>query len=405
MEDTPLRLCRIVTVPQTFQGLLREQLRWIVENDIDLTLVSSPGQQFEQVLQGVKAKAERIVMARRIAPLADFLALFKFLKFLSRSGFDIVHTSTPKAGFLGAVAGALAKIPIRIHTFTGQPWVELTGLKRRIPRECDRIIGKLVTHCYADSPSQREFLVSEGLVQPDKISVLGAGSISGVDLERFSARRWGGNIAQQTRRELGIGACATVITFVGRVTKDKGIVELVTAFETMAEQDSNLYLLLVGPFEPDLDPLPREILHRLRAHKRICIVGFSATPEKFLAAADIFCLPSYREGFGSVVIEAAALGVPAVVTRVTGLVDAVVDGVTGLVVPPKNVSSLVQALQTLIRERQLRCALGCAAKQRAIKDFDSKLINQLVVTEYLRLGQGRRLRLNPRQRFDLSKLK
>jgi len=325
-------------------------------------------------------------MERKPAPLTDLRSLVKVVRFLCQNRFDIVHSSTPKAGFLTALAGGLARVPIRIHTFTGQPWVELAGFKRRIPRECERIIGKLVTQCYADSASQREFLISEGLVAPGKIAVIGAGSISGVDLQRFSLGRWGGDAARQTRYELGIPADALVIVFVGRVTKDKGIVELLAAFEIMANSNPTVHLLLVGPFEPDQDPLPAETLRRLRSHPRVHAVGNTEKPEKFFATGDIFCLPSYREGFGSVVIEAGAMELPAVVTRVTGLVDGVVNGVTGLIVPPKDVNLLVDALHKLAGSKELRRSLGQAGRERAARIFDARIINEAVVAEYFRLA-------------------
>jgi glycosyltransferase involved in cell wall biosynthesis len=385
-SQSSLKLCRVVTVPQTFQTLLREQLRCIAAHDIELTLVCSPGPELDGVAREVAARAVGIAMERQPAPVADLRSLFKVARFLSQSRFDIVHSSTPKAGLLTALAGILARAPIRVHTFTGQPWVELAGLKRRIPRECDRITAKLATQCYADSPSQRDFLVAEGLVAPDKIAVIGAGSISGVDLQRFSLKTWGGDTARQTRRELGIPSDALVIVFVGRVTKDKGIVELLAAFEIVAKSNPAVHLLLVGPFEPERDPLPAETLGRLKSHPRIHGVGYTDTPEKFLAAGDIFCLPSYREGFGSVVVEAAAMELPAVVTRVTGLVDAVVEGVTGLIVPPKNVERLAEALRTLVGSKELRRSLGQAARQRVVRSFDARLINEAVVAEYFRLA-------------------
>jgi hypothetical protein len=166
-----------------------------------------------------------------------------------------VHSSTPKAGLLAAVAGRWLGVPIRMHTFTGQPWIELRGLRRRIPRAGDRVIGRACTHCYADSASQRDFLIRERLVPADKIAVLGAGSISGVDLERFSLAIWGGSVAAATRRELEIPERAPIVIFVGRVTKDKGIAELIEAFEILAATDADVHLVLVGPFEPERDRL------------------------------------------------------------------------------------------------------------------------------------------------------
>jgi glycosyltransferase involved in cell wall biosynthesis len=383
-----LKLCRIVTVPLTFQTLLLEQLRCILAREVDLTLVCNPAPELDQVAADVGAKKMGIPMQRKPSPLLDLLSLFRLARFFRQNHFDIVHSSTPKAGLLTALAGTLARVPVRMHTFTGQPWVELRGWKRRIPRECDRMIARLATRCYADSPSQRAFLIAEGLVDADKIFVVGAGSISGVDLKRFSLEIWGGGVALDTRRELGIPSRGLVIAFVGRVTRDKGIVELIAAFEIMANLNPEAHLVLIGPFEPEQDPLPAETLHKLKSHCRIHAVGFSATPEKYMAAADIFCLPSYREGFGSVVVEAAAMELPSVVTRVTGLVDAVEDGVTGLIVSPKSVDDLVQALQALAASKELRKKMGQAGRLRVIHSFDAQLVNDAVVAEHYRVTSG-----------------
>lgn len=380
-----LRLCRIVTVPLTFQALLWEQLRAIAAHGVDLTVVSSSGPELEAVAADIGAAAVGIPMERRPAPLSDLRSLFRLTRFFCRRRFDIIHSSTPKAGLLTALAGRLARVPVRIHTFTGQPWVELTGVRRQIPRECDRITATLATQCYADSPSQRAFLIQEKLVACDKIAVVGAGSISGVDLTRFSLTTWGGPVAVETRRELGIPESGLIIVYVGRLTKDKGITELVAAFESIVSRNAIVHLVLVGPFEAKLDPLPSATVSKLQSHSQIHCVGFTTKPEKYLAAADIFCLPSYREGFGSVVVEAAAMELPAVVTRVTGLVDAVVEGATGLIVPPKNADALAQAIQTLVDSPALRESLGRAGRQRVVRHYDSRLINEAVVAEYFRL--------------------
>jgi glycosyltransferase involved in cell wall biosynthesis len=385
-----IRLCRVATVPWLFQTLLREQLRCIVAAGIDLTLVSSPSPELAEIAADVGAVAVAIPMERAPAPRADLLALHRLRRFFAQGRFDVVHSVSPKSGLLSALGGALARVPVRLHTFTGQPWVELRGLKRQIPRMCDRLTALLATHVYADSPSQRDFLVAEGLVQSEKISVLGPGSIAGVDSARFSGATWGGEMARKTRRELGFPDDATVIIFVGRVTQDKGIVELVSAFRQIAAGEPRAHLLLVGPLEPERDPLPGTVLDVIKNHGRIRAIGFSATPEKYLAAADIFCVPSYREGFGTVAVEAAAAGLPTVVTKIVGLVDAVEAGVTGLAVPVKNVTALAEALQALVAAPGQRAALGEAGRRRAERLFDAATINQLVVAEYIRAVRGTR---------------
>ena len=381
-----MRICRAVTVPFTFETLLREQLRYLAEQGMDVTLVSSPGTILEEIGRSLHLSYHPVPMARKPEPWRDLLSLFALTKLFRHKRFDIVHSSTPKAGLLTALAGMLARVPVRVHTFTGQVWVGMGGLSRRIMRRCDWLMGHLDTHCYADSGSQREFLVNEGLIAASRISVLGAGSISGVDLERFNPEVFGGERASAPRRELGVSEQSLVILFVGRLTKDKGIRELVSAFRMLQIDGREVELILVGPFEPERDPLPRETLYELSHNPHIHVVGFSRKPEKYMAIADVFCLPSYREGFGSVVIEAAAMGVPAVVSRVVGLVDAVVGGQTGLLVPPKEVDALRCVLTKMLSSPEIRHRMGRAARERAVRDFDCRIVNRLMIEEYKKLA-------------------
>jgi len=382
----PVRLCRIVTVPITFETLYREQLTYLAHQGIDITLVSSPGVGLAAIAKSLNINYYPIPMARKAKPLRDLQALLTLVRLFKSKRFDLVHSSTPKAVLLTAIAGIIAQTPVRIHTFTGQVWVEMKGISREILRLCDWIIGHLNTQCYADSKSQRDFLVKERLVSASKIAVLGAGSVGGVDLERFKPKVFGEKSATAIRRELDISEQSFVILFVGRLTKDKGIRELVAAFLMLLSELKEIDLILVGPFEPERDPLPKEILEELSYNSRIHVVGFSEQPEKYMAAADVFCLPSYREGFGSVIVEAAAMGLPSVASRVTGLVDAVVHGETGLLVQPKDVDALKHALRRMLSSPKIRHQMGRSARRRAIRDFDSRAINQLVVEEYKKLA-------------------
>jgi glycosyltransferase involved in cell wall biosynthesis len=384
-----VRICRVVTVPITFETLYREQLAYLVHQGIDVTLVSSPGATIGEIAKSLKMHYRPIKMARKVEPFHDLRTLIILTRLLRRKRFDIIHSSTPKAGLLTALAGALARAPVRIHTFTGQVWVGMQGVTRKIMVFCDWIIGHLNTHCYADSESQRNFLVNERLVAASKLSVLGAGSVSGVDLERFSPTVFGREHVATMRRELGIARQSSVILFVGRLTKDKGIRELVSAFQMLQKDQKDVDLILVGPFEPERDPLPQETLNELSANQNIHVIGFSPEPEKYMAIADVFCLPSYREGFGSVIIEAAAMGLPSVASKVVGLVDAVVDGETGLLVPAKDELALKQALLRMISEPKIRHRMGHAARTRAVRDFDSNLINQTMLEEYKKLFASR----------------
>jgi glycosyltransferase involved in cell wall biosynthesis len=383
-----MRICRIATIPFSLIHNLGGQLDAIVEAGHELDLVCSRGPGFEDLEQRSGVTVHAIEMPRMISPIADFVALVRLWSLYRRGNFDIVHSTTPKAGLLSALAGLLAGVPLRLHTFTGQPWATLSGPLRWLARMSDRLVIRLNTQCYADSPSQRDFLIAEGLCRADQVKVLGAGSIAGVDVTKIkqAARRYP---AAETKAALSIPAHAAVIAFIGRVTRDKGIVELIKAFERVLRQYPDCHLVIVGPLEPERDALPADILKTIHDHPRIRLTGYQPAPEKYLAAADLLCLPSYREGFGNVVIEAAALRVPTVGTSIVGLEDSVVDGETGLLVPPKNEAALADALICLLSDAGKKEKMGRAAEIRTINLFSASRVNALVVQEYKTLFESK----------------
>jgi glycosyltransferase involved in cell wall biosynthesis len=281
------------------------------------------------------------------------------------------------------LAAFVALVPVRIHTFTGQVWVTKRGVKRLILKFFDKLIGSFATCVLADSPSQQDFLVAEGVLQRDKVQVIGAGSICGVDAVRFQPNN---EAKQKVRNKFGIKPDAKVILFVGRLNRDKGMLDLAAAFNTIAKQYSDVVLLLVGAEEDVPFSQIQEICHA----KSGCLhhVSFTATPEKYMAAADIFCLPSYREGFGMTIIEAAACGVPAVASRIYGITDAVEDGRTGLLFEAGNRAALIEKLQELITNNQLRLQLGNAARQRVIKLFSGETIAAEMIKLYTSLSEN-----------------
>ena len=383
-----MRICRLATVPFFLIHHLGDQIDAIVKAGLELDLACSRGPGFSELENMPGVTVHAIEMARAIAPVADLSALVRLWRLYRRGNFDIVHSTTPKAGLLSAVAGLLAGVPLRIHTFTGQPWATLSGPVRWLTRMSDWLITHLNTQCYADSASQRDFLIAEGLARADQVKVLGAGSIAGVNVDKIkeAARR---HPAAATKAALSIPENAAVIAFIGRVTRDKGIVELITAFDRVLQQCPDCYLVVVGPLEPERDALPAEILKTIRDHPRIRFTGYQPEPEKYLAAADLLCLPSYREGFGNVVIQAAAIAVPTVGTSIVGLRDSVDDGETGVLVPPMNDAALADALIGLLSDAGKREKMGRAAAIRAVDLFSASHINSLVVQEYRELFKSK----------------
>ena len=381
MTNRPIRLCRIVTVPLTFKALFWDQLRYLTQRGFDVTLVSSPGAELSEVARDLGVNYHAIEMARDAAPWQDLRSLVEFTQWLWSQQFDMIHSSTPKAGLIAALAGRICGIPVRVHTYTGQVWVEMTGLSRKIVKTMDVIIGRLNTYCFTDSPSQRQFLIDEGVVAADRLEVIGAGSVAGVDLVRFNPERLT-KVRGVVRQELQIDPSAVVISYLGRLRADKGINELVWAFQQLQLQSLPVELLLIGPAEFERQPVLPETREMLKTNAHIHVTGYTSAPEKYLSAADLFCFPSHREGFGTSVIEAGAMGLPTVASRIQGCVDSVVDGVTGLLVPAKDAVALAKALHELVTNADLRRQMGQASRVRATREFDAELINRLVADKY-----------------------
>ena len=386
MARLDIRLARISTVPFFVVTQLKRQIEDIAAAGADITVITASGPELENLEWTGRVRQRIVEISRRFNPVSDFMALVRLIQLFRRERFDIVHSTTPKAGLLASLAGCLSGVPIRLHTFTGQTWITLSGPMYHIARGADWVIGRLATRCYADSASQRQFLIEKGVVRPERIEVLGGGSLAGIDTARFDSRRFSPEQQSATRSEIGLAPDSAVVLFVGRICEDKGVGELLEAFGQLRTGGRNVDLLLVGPFDERQDSLPREaVLSHLGVHH----VDFTRVPEKYMAIADLLALPSYREGFGTVVIEAAAMGVPTVGTRIYGLSDAVVDGETGLLVPVRDAAALAAALAALLDDRPRREAMAEAGRERCLTTFDSKVVSTQVVAEYHRLVEKR----------------
>jgi glycosyltransferase involved in cell wall biosynthesis len=326
---------------------------------------------------GVAVPLVQVGIERQISPIRDLAAVWALFRHFRRGRFDVVFSVTPKAGLLAMLAASAAGVPVRIHIFTGQVWATRRGAARLFLKALDRVTAMLATHVLADSESQRQFLIAEGVLKPETSTILAGGSISGVDTERF---RPDGIARKSIRQTLGLGEEKLVLLFLGRLNPDKGVLDLAAAFADMAPSLPDLHLLFVGP---DEEGMQTQLLSACaEVVERVHFVTYTDKPEAYMAAADVFCLPSYREGFGSVVIEAAAVGVPAVASRIYGLTDAVADGETGFLHRPGDVSDLGRVLRLLLDDRQLRNHMGDVACARAKRDFSRARVTQ-AFTDYL----------------------
>lgn len=384
------RIARVSTVPFFVFTQLRQQIETLVKLGVDVSVVCSDGPELAQLKKINHLTCVEINIRRSISPWHDLLALVQLFIFFKRGKIEIAHSTTPKAGLLTALAAHLATVPVRLHTFTGQPWVDMPGIKGKLARFSDWTIGKLNTRCYADSKSQREFLIQQRIVERDRIFVIGTGSLAGVDIHRFDPSRFSISDRASLKAACGISAEDHVILFLGRITVDKGVRELLSAFKRIKSLRSSAHLLFVGQFDMDSGAAGIVSKDEIESLPDTHIVGYTDCPEAYLAIADILCLPSYREGFGTVVIEAASMGVPTIGTNIYGLSDAVIHGETGLLVAPRNAEELAQALDRMLETNALRRQMGTAARIRAHALFDAEKVNRMVAEEYSSMLQKNR---------------
>ncbi len=371
------KICYVATIPAVVNSFLRDHIQAASEK-YAVTVVCNSEDKY--LLDGLNARLILLPIERKPSPLKDAFVLFKLFKLFRHEQFDIVHSHMPKTGLLGMLAARLAGVPIRINTFHGEVWATRSGWQRKALKLLDQLVSLLATNILVVSPSQQAFLIKEGILPQGKAKVIGAGSICGVNPLRFHPDSDAGFTL---RNDLGITQEATVILFVGRLNRDKGMLDLATAFYAIAQHHSNVVLLLVGAEED----VPFSKIQEICNTELECLryVSFTAMPERFMAAADIFCLPSYREGLPMTILESAACGVPTVASRIYGITDAVEDGKTGLLFTAGDIAGLTQALLKLIDDAHLRQEMGVAAKQRALELFPSYKITAGIMALYSEL--------------------
>ena len=359
----------VATTSFAVNAFLRTHLLALAEtHDVTLCVNAAAYPLVEDVARAVRVR--HVDIARKIAPGQDFRALFQLLRCFREIRPSVVHSMTPKAGLLAMLAAWMVGVPWRFHTFTGQVWANKRGIGRLLMKGVDRLIAVCASRVFADSASQCRFLEDEGVVRRGGIVVLGQGSVAGVDLARF---RPDPAARAAMRAETGVADAVAVFLFVGRLVRDKGIFDLVEAFATLNARHGQWELWMVGPDEDGLQASLQAEGERLGA--RIRWFGPTPTPERYMAAADVFVLPSYREGFGSVVIEAAACGIPTIAYRIDGVVDAIIENHTGCFVAKGNIEELAQAMERLGSDPDMSRNLGEAARRRAAEGFSSSAVS------------------------------
>ena len=369
------KICFLSSVPVTLWSFYRDLIRQLINRDFELTLISSDLPELYKLEKELNCSVYAVPILRQISPLNDVLSIRKLWSYLYQHKCDIIHAHTPKGGLVGMISSWLARIPNRVYTVHGLVLETAGGLKRRLLWLAEWLCCKLATKVLAVSPSLRQCVIDQRICPAEKIQVLGHGSACGIDLNVFTLSKNLTDAGRRIRNKYDIPGNSIVIGFVGRVVPDKGIKELVEAFELLPKNMPDAYLLIVGEFETVREVLDNKTMSIINNNDHICCNNeFTDDVVPFYTAMDILTLPTRREGFGLTLIEAAALELPTIGTKVTGCVDAVADGVSGLLVEVDNSQELYDAMLTLVQDAELRKKLGSQGRQRVEQLFDSKLL-------------------------------
>ncbi len=369
---------------------MRGQLEFLREAGFEVMVITSPGEDLDAAGHSEGIKIHAVLMAREISPWRDLKSLLRLYRVIRCLRPSITNVGTPKAGLLGGIVASLTRVPCRFYTLRGLRCETATGSKLRILLLSERIACMCAHRVICVSESLRQKAVALGIVNPHRTLVLGSGSSNGVDASRYSFTPELLNRASELRQRLKIPLDAQVVGFVGRLTRDKGIIELVKAFSRLCETSLDVWLLLVGEFENG-DPLPPDIRREIETNPKIIRTGFVPEATVYNHLMDVLALPTYREGFPNAVLEAHAAGKPVVATRATGVVDAVIDGVTGILVSVGDAEALAKGLEMLLTNKHSAAAMGSAGRERVQREFQQERIWKALAQEYSHLLSARGL--------------
>lgn len=365
------KIVRSSTIPQSLstfcKGVLRELSR-----EYEVVAISSPGDALDEVRTREGVRTIAVPMERHISLFKDLKSLWRMWRVLRAEKPDMIHSITPKAGLISMMAAWLAGVPVRVHMFTGLVWPTSTGLKRRILMAADWLTCACATHIIPEGEGVKADLLNHHITRKP-LQVLGYGNIRGIDLDYFDPEKF----VDDRRHEDGF-----TFVFVGRIVRDKGINELIQAFDRLHLEHPQTRLVLVGPREDNLDPVLPETLQRIDQGDGIEAVGRQSEVRPFYTGADALVFPSYREGFPNVVIEAGAMGLPSIVTDINGSREIIINGENGIIVPPQDAEALYQAMKRFVEDDKMVKALAANARELVASRFEQGFVHQCLYDFY-----------------------
>lgn len=377
------KIIRITTAAVSMRIILRGQLRYMSDY-LDVIGVASPDElHYPQIASQEGIVTIPIKMARTIQLIADAKALLQLIRLFRKERPAIVHTHTPKAGLLGMIAALVTGVPIRIHTVGGMPLMELKGLKRMVLWCTEWLTYKCANSVWPNSFGLRDWIIAHRLVSPSKLKVIGYGASNGINTQRFDPTLPEiKDLALQLRVGEKISATALIFSFVGRIARDKGIVELVAAFDRLIDDGVDAYIILLGTFEKEHGGLTGIEIAKIESHPRIHFLGRTDDVRPYFIMSDVFVLPSYREGFPNALMEAGSLSVPSIATDINGCNEIIEDSVNGYLIPSKDGNALYIKMKVLAEDPLLRHEMGRKARNVIVSKYDNHILWEDMLANY-----------------------
>lgn len=373
------KLIRITTVPISIEKLLENQPKHF-SKFFDITIVSSDKSELEKLGKKQGVKTFCLPLTRKITPFKDIIAILKLYFFLKREKPKIVHSHTPKAGFVGMTASFFAGVPIRMHTVAGLPLMERKFIKKKVLIFIEKLTYLFASNVYSNSKKLMEYILSKKFCSERKIKTLANGSSNGIDTKYFSD-----NISLKNKNKLlntlEILKNDFVFCYVGRVVKDKGINELVSAFNELNLKSRNCKLIIVGKIENETDPVSKSTMGIIKKNKNILLIGFKNDVRPYLSIGNCFVFPSYREGFPNVLMQAGAMDLPCIATNINGCNEIIQDNINGFLIPPKNIDALVKAMKKIM-DKKLIIKLSKNCRLMVKEKYDQKFFWEKLLIEY-----------------------
>ncbi len=389
-----MKLIRTSTIPLSLNVLLKGQLRFLNEF-YEVVGITSEGQLLEELKQREGIKTIEVNMERGISPWKDLVSLCRLYKILKVEKPVIVHSITPKAGLLTMLAGKIAGVPIRIHTFTGLIFPTRKGAVQKLLIRMDQLLCWAATHIYPEGEGVKKDLINYRITSKP-LKVIGNGNVNGIDLNHFSPEQITEEQKENLKKELNIQDTDFVFVFVGRLVGDKGINELVNAFSLLKKTESpqrRSRLLLVGPLEQELDPLHLDILKEIENNPDILSVGFQKDVRPYFAVSHALAFPSYREGFPNVVMQAGAMGLPSIVSDINGCNEIIIENQNGVIVPVKDSEKLGEAMARMMLDQNYYDQLKINTRSMIQSRYEQSLVWEALLGEYNKLVKEREYRV------------